>query len=110
MMMCGVRIQSQRRLLLIRQGQQNFPGGADNVGASVGANRASGVVVAPECGQIWTDAGGFDLDQTCIVGGDQGDADREEPADGSTKTTGAEMTDTEVPVSEVAPCPDPGRR
>ena len=29
-------------------------------------------------------------------------------AGGGTKTMGVEMTDTEVPVSEVAPCPDPG--
>jgi hypothetical protein len=87
-----------------------FPGAADDVGASEGVNRDSGAVVAPENGQTWTDAGGFDRDKKCIVGGDQGEADREELADGGTKTTGAEMTSTEVPVSEVAPRPDPGRQ
>ena len=52
--------------------------------------------------------GGFDQDETCIVGGDQEKADREELADGVTKTTGAEMIDTEVPISEAAPRLIPG--
>ena len=43
-------------------------------------------------------------------GGDRESADREELAGGGTKTTGAEETDTEVPISEVAPRPDPGRQ
>ena len=87
-----------------------FTGDADNVGASVGADGASGAVAAPEVGQTWADVGGFDLYPTCIVGGDQEMADREELADGGSKTTGAEETDTEVPISEVAPRPDPGRQ
>ena len=41
-------------------------------------------------------------------GFDQGSADREELADGGTKTMGPERADTEVPASEVAPRPDPG--
>ena len=73
-------------------------------------DRDSGVDVAPECGQSWNDVGGFDRDKKCIVGGDQGKADREELAGGGTKTTGVEVTDTEVPVPEVAPRPDPGRQ
>ena len=67
-------------------------------------------MVAPESGQTWTNVGGFDQDKICIVGGDQEKTDREELAGGGTKTTGAEVTDTEVLVSEVAPCPDPGRQ
>ena len=86
-----------------------FPGVADDAGASEGVGRDSGAVVA-ENRQTWTDTGGFDLDKKCIVGGDQGKADREELADGGTKTRGAEMTDKEVPVSEVAPRPNPGRQ
>ena len=65
-------------------------------------------MVAPENGQSWTDAGGFNWDQICIIGGDQGKADREEPAGGGTKTTGAGDTDTEVLISESVPHPDPG--
>ena len=38
-------------------GTANFPGGADDAGASEGANRASGVVVVPEKGHTWTDVG-----------------------------------------------------
>ena len=92
-------------------GATNFTGDADDVGASEGVNRISGAAVAPENhGRTWADVGGFDLDEKCIVGGDQGGADREELADGGTKTTGAEMTDAEVPVSEVAPRLIPGRR
>ena len=91
-------------------GAANFPGDADNVGASVGADGASGAVDASEFGQTWADVGGFDLDETCIVGGDQEMADREELAGGGSKTMGAEETDTEVPISEVAPRPDPGRQ
>ena len=87
-----------------------FTGDADNVGASVGADGASGAVAAPEVGQTWADVSGFDLYQTCIVGGDQEMADRGELADEGSKTTGAEETDTEVPISEVAPRPDPGRQ
>jgi len=37
-----------------------FLGDANNVGASVGADRDSGAGVAPEGGQSWTDVGGFD--------------------------------------------------
>ena len=70
-------------------GAANFPGDADNVGASVGADGASGAVAAPEVGQTWADVGGFDLYQTCIVGGDQEMADRKELAGGGLKTTGA---------------------
>ena len=77
---------------------------------AVGADRDSGAGVAPDGGQSWTDAGGFDRDKKCIVGGDQEEADRAELADGSAKTMGAEETDTEVPISEVAPRPDPGRQ
>ena len=66
--------------------------------------------MAPEKGQTWTDVGGFDRHETCIVSEDQEKADREEPAGGGTKTTGAEETDTEVPISEVAPRPDSGRQ
>ena len=91
-------------------GAANFTGDADDVGASEGVNRTSGAAVAPENERTWADVGGFDLDGTCIVGGDQGEADREELADGGTKTTGAEMTDTEVPISEVAPRLIPGRQ
>ena len=40
-------------------GTANFLGGADDAGASEGADRASGAVVAPEKGQTWTDAGGL---------------------------------------------------
>ena len=94
----------------VMAGTANFPGDADDAGASEGVDRDSGVVVAPESGQSWTDAGGFDQDEKCVVGGGQEKADRERPAGRGTKTTGAEMTDTEVPVSEVVPCPDPGRR
>jgi hypothetical protein len=90
-------------------GAANFPGGADSVGASAGAN-ASGAVMAPEVGQTWTDVGGSDRQEICVVGGDQEKADREELASGGTKTMGAEMIDTEVPISEVAPRPDPGRQ
>ena len=91
-------------------GAANFPGGADSVGASAGANNASGAVMAPEVGQTWTDVGGSDRYEICIVGGDQWKTDREELAGGGTKTTGAEEIDTEVPSSEVAPHPDPGRQ
>ena len=67
--MCSVRLQSQWWLLLVRTaGAENFPGVADDVGASEGVNGDSGAVVAPENGQSWTDAGGFDRDQICIVG------------------------------------------
>ena len=52
--------------------------------------------------------GGLDRHETGIVGGDQEEADREELAGGGTKTTGAEENDMEVPISEVAPRPDPG--
>ena len=69
-------------------GTANFTGDADDAGASEGADRDSGVVVAPENGQTWTDAGGFDRHETCVVGGDQEKADREELAGGGTKTTG----------------------
>ena len=89
-------------------GIANFPGAADDVGASEGVNRDSGVVVVPENGQTWTNVGNFNQDKTCIIGGDQGEADQEELADRGMKMTGAEMTNTEVPISEVAPCPDPG--
>ena len=75
-----------------------------------GVDGDSGADAAPECRQSCTDVGGFDRNKKCIAGGDQGRADREELADGGTKTTGAEMTDTVVPVSEVAPRPDPGRQ
>ena len=54
--------------------------------------------------------GDFDLVKKCIVGGDQEEADREELADRGSNMTGAEMTDTEVPVSEIAPCLVPGRQ
>ena len=91
-------------------GAPSILGGADDIGAPEGVNRGSGVVVAPECRQSWTDVGGSDQDKTCIVGGDQGNTDREELAGGGTKTIGAEMADTEVPVLEVAPRPDPGRQ
>jgi hypothetical protein len=87
-----------------------FAGVADDAGASEGFSRDSGAVVAPEIGRSWTDVGGFDQGKICIVGGDQEKADREELADGGSKTTGAEMTDTEVPISEVTPRPDPGRQ
>ena len=52
-----------------------FTGDADNVGALVGANRASGAVAVPEVGQTWADVGSFDLYLTCIIGGDQEMAD-----------------------------------
>ena len=66
-----------------------FPGDADSVGASVGADGASGAIDASEFGQTWADVGGCDLYQTCIVGGDQEMADRKELAGGGLKTTGA---------------------
>ena len=56
-------------------GTANFPGDADDVGASEGVNRDSGAVVAPESRQSWTDAGSFNRDGTCIVGGDPEKAD-----------------------------------
>ena len=40
----------------------------------------------------------------------KGKTDREELVDGGMKTMGAKETDTEVPISEVAPRPDPGRQ
>ena len=83
MVMCGVRLQSQRRILLIRQGLQFFQVVRTMLGPQRGVDRDSGVVVAPENRQIWTDVGGFDLDKKCIVGGDQGEADRGELADRS---------------------------
>ena len=52
----------------------NFLGVADDVGASEGVNRDSGVAVVPENGQTWTNVGSFDRDQDCVVGGDQGRA------------------------------------
>ena len=52
-------------------GAERIPGDADNVGASEGVNRGSGVVVAPECGQSWTDVGGSDQNKICIIGGDR---------------------------------------
>ena len=61
-------------------GAANFPSVADNAGASEGVSRDSGAVVAPESEQTWTDAGGFDRDKMCIVGGDQEKAGREELA------------------------------
>ena len=54
--------------------------------------------------------GSSDREKICIVGDDQGCADREEVAGGSTKTMGAEEIDTEVPISEMTPRPDPGRQ
>ena len=75
-----------------------FPGDAGSAGASVGADRASGAVMAPEAGQTWADMGSFDQGKTCIVGGDQ----QEELDGGGLKTTGAEKIDTGVPVSGVA--------
>ena len=45
----------------------NFQGDADNVGASAGADGASGAVDAPEYGQTLADVGGFDLDEKCVV-------------------------------------------
>ena len=74
-----------------------FPGVADDAGASEGVSRDSGAVVAPEIGRSWTDVGGFDQDEICIVGGDRCKTDREELAGGGTETTGAEEIDTEVP-------------
>ena len=85
-----------------------FPGVADNVGASVGADGVSGTVVVPERGQTWIDMGGSDQHETCVIGGDQENADQEELTGGGTKTMGAEETNTEVLISEVAPHPDPG--
>ena len=76
----------------------------------MGANRDPGVGVVPEGGQSWTDVGGFDWHEMCIVGGDQEMADREELADGGLKMMGAEEIDMEVPILEVAPRPDPGRQ
>ena len=67
--------------------------------------RGSGVL--PTDGGV---VGGSTRDQTCIVGGDKNSADRGELAGGGTKMMGAERADTEVPVSEVAPHPDPGRQ
>ena len=84
----------------------NFQGDADNVGASVGADRASGAVMAPEAGQTRADAGSFDQGKTCIVGGDR----REKLDGGGLKTTGAEQIDTKVPISEAAQWGIPGRR
>ena len=52
-----------------------FPGVVDDAGASEGVSRDSGVVVAPEIGQSWTDVCGFDQGKICIVGGDQEKAD-----------------------------------
>jgi hypothetical protein len=66
--------------------------------------------MAPEVGQTWTDVGGSDRHEICVVGGDQEKADRKGLAGGGTKTMGAEEIDTEVPSSEVAPHPDPGRQ
>ena len=83
-------------------GAEKIPGDADDVGASKGVDRGSGVVVVPECWQSWTDVGGSDRNKICIVGGDPGCAEQEEPADRGTKTMGAEKTNTEVLVSEVA--------
>ena len=91
-------------------GAANFQGDADNVGASAGADGASGAVDASEFGQTLADVGGFDLDEICIVGGEHEKADRAELAGGSAKTMGAEETDTELPISEVTPRPDPGRQ
>ena len=85
-----------------------FTGDADIVGASVGADGTSGAVAVPEVGQTWADVGGFDSYSTCIVGGDQERADRGELAGGGRKTMGAGEIDTEVPISEVTPRPDPG--
>ena len=64
---------------------------------------------ASEFGQTWADVGSSDLDVKCVVGGDQEKADQAGLADGSAKTMGAEEIDTEVPILEVAPRPDPGR-
>jgi hypothetical protein len=89
-------------------GAKIFPDVADGVGASAGADRDSGAVMAPEVGQTWTDVGGCDRHKICVIGGDQEKADQEELAGGGTKTMGAEEIDTEVPSSEVAPHPDPG--
>jgi hypothetical protein len=77
-------------------GAANFTGNADNVGASVGADGASGAVAAPEAGQTWADVGGFDLYPTCIVDNNQAMADREELAGGGTKTMGAGHSMEEV--------------
>ena len=66
----------------------------------------SGAGVVPEGGQSWTNVGGFDQNKNCIVGGDQWKTDREKLAGRGTKMMGAEETDTEVLISEVAPCPD----
>ena len=57
----------------------------------------------PELEKFWADVGGSTRDQTCIVGSDQNCTDRGELAGRGTKTMGAGMADTEVPVSEVGP-------
>ena len=91
-------------------GTAKIPGDADNVGASEGVDRGSGVVVAPECGWSWTDVGCSTQIKICIVGGDQGCADRVEPASRGTREMGAKVADTEVADTEVVPHPDPGRQ
>jgi len=76
----------------------------------VGADGASGAVDASEFGQTWADVGGFDHDETCIVGGDQWKTDRAELAGGGLKTTGAKKVNTEVPISEVTQWGVPRRK
>ena len=72
---CGTTVTCTAAAPADMAGTANFPGDVDDVGASEGVNRDSGVVVVPECGQSWTNVGGFDCDKTCIVGGDQGNTD-----------------------------------
>ena len=76
----------------------------------MGADGASGAVDASEFGQTWADVGGFDHDETCIVGGDQWKTDRAELAGGGLKTTGAKKVNTEVPISEVTQWGVPRRK
>ena len=107
MVMGGVRVQSQRLLLLIWQGRHFSQVLRTMLGPRRGPTETLVRWMRQRVGRpgpMWV------ASIESIVGGDQEKVDREELAGGGAKTTGAEETDTEVPISEVAPHPDPGRQ
>ena len=83
MVMGGMRLQSQRRLLPKWQGLQIFRVVRTVLGPRRGPTTPL-VQLWREVGQTWTDVGGSDRYEICIVGGDQWKTDREELAGGGT--------------------------
>ena len=69
MVMCGVRLRSQRQLLLIWQGPQIFQEMRTMSGPRRGLTETLGRMWRQRVGSPSVlDAGGFDRDETCIVG------------------------------------------